>query len=276
MGIIKNTPNQYEIMQSPVSDTNLLQLLAADLEQSQKGPLGHTPLYHQLYLIIKSAILNGTIPANTLLPGEHILASNFDVSRITVKRALDELASEKLVIRSRGKGTRTSRHHKPKPVHAPLVDMLENLIEMGENSIVHVESIHKIVPPPEIRELLELEKNHKVHRVVRVRSNENGEPFAYYVSYTKGITKGFTKKILESTPRLNVLKQNGIQLTEVEQVLSAENATVQIAGHLEAREGDALLSIRRKSRDQHGQIVDVLDCWYNPKRYQYAMTLTLD
>ena len=259
-----------------MSDTNVLQLLQAELAQSQKGPLGHTPLYHQLYLIIKTAISNGTIPPNSMLPGEHKLATNFDVSRITVKRALDELAAEKLVIRLRGKGTRTSTLFKPKPAHAPLVEMLENFIEMGKNSIVDVVYIHKVIPPSDIREQLELEENHKVHKVVRVHSDGTGEPYAFYISYTKGITKGFTKTILESTPRLDVLRQNGIQLTEVEQVLSAENADVYIAEHLKVKQGDALLSIRRKSRDQHGNIVDILDGWYNPKRYQYAMVLSLD
>ena len=96
------------------------------------------------------------------------------------------------------------------------------------------------------------------------------------MSYTLGITKGFTKRNLESTPRLDILRDNGIKLTKLEQVLSAENASIRIAEDLDTDPGAALLSIRRKSSNENGDVVDVIDGLYNPKRYQYAMVLSLD
>ena len=49
-----------------------------------------------------------------------------------------------------------------------------------------------------------------------------------------------------------------------------------IAAEPDVEPGAALLSIRRQSSNEHGEVVDVLDCLYNPKRFQYAMTLSLD
>lgn len=256
--------------------TQLLNSLKSEWELAQHSTMSRVPLYHQLYSVLKGAILDGTIPHDAQMPTEQQLAATFDVSRITAKRAMDELAAEKLIARFRGKGSHVIYQYTPQPVRAPLVGMLENLVEMGKHSIVRVVSVDKIVPPADIRALLGLREREAVHRVIRVRSNEEGEPYAYYVSWTKGITKGFTRRNLESTPRLEILKGNGIRLTRVEQVLSAENAAMPIAADLDVEPGAALLSIRRQSSNERGEVVDVLDCLYNPKRFQYAMVLSLD
>lgn len=256
--------------------TELLQSLKSEWQIAQHGAMSRVPLYHQLYSVLRSAIMDGTIAYDSQMPTEQQLAATFDVSRITAKRAMDELANEKLIARFRGKGSHVIYQYKPAPVRAPLVGMLENLIEMGKHSIVRVISIDRVVAPADIRELLGIGEDETLHKVVRVRSNEEGEPYAYYVSYTVGITRGFTKKNLESTPRLDILRDNGIKLTKLEQVLSAESASIQIAEYLDAEPGAALLSIRRQSTDAHGNVVDVLDGLYNPKRFQYAMVLSLD
>lgn len=256
--------------------SDILVSLKSDWDLSQRGAMSRVPLYHQLYSVLKSSIMDGTIPYDAQMPTEQQLASTFEVSRITAKRAMDELAAESLIARYRGKGSHVTYQYKPKPVQAPLVGMLENLIEMGKHSIVRVISIDKVVPPADIRDTLGLEEGESVHQVVRVRSNEEGEPYAYYTSYTVGITRGFTKRIMEKTPRLDVLKENGIELTKVEQTLSAENASLAIAEELGIEPGAALLSIVRHSCDKNGKVVDVLDCLYNPKRFQYRMVLSLD
>jgi GntR family transcriptional regulator len=72
------------------------------------------------------------------------------------------------------------------------------------------------------------------------------------------------------------LRDCGFTLTKVDQVLSAENASVKIALELQVEPGEALLSVRRNSYNEHGKVVDVLECLYNPKRYQFAMVLGVD
>ncbi|MGI9232927.1 MAG: GntR family transcriptional regulator [Woeseiaceae bacterium] len=256
--------------------SDLLSALKSEWTLAQSGKLARVPLYHQLYTVLRDAILDGTIAYDAQLPTEQQLAATFDVSRITAKRAMDELANENLIARFRGKGSHVTYQYKPKPVRAPLVGMLENLAEMGKHSIVRVVSVERTVPPADIRQRLGLESGETVHKLIRVRSNEEGEPFAYYVSWTVGITKGFTKRILEKTPRLNVIRDNGIRLTKIDQVLSAQSASERIADALDVETGAALLSIRRQSYDKTGAVIDVLDCLYNPNRFQYAMVLSVD
>ncbi|MEA2621275.1 MAG: GntR family transcriptional regulator, N-acetylglucosamine utilization regulator [Chloroflexota bacterium] len=67
--------------------------------------LGPIPFYHQVYLHLKSAIDSGEWPAGHRVPPERELATHYGCSVITVRRALDELAREQRLERTRGRGT---------------------------------------------------------------------------------------------------------------------------------------------------------------------------
>ena len=255
---------------------DLLNSLVRDMQAVQQGSLAHTPLYHQLYSILKRAILDGNIIYDSKMPTELQLATSFKVSRITARRAMDELASEKLISRSRGKGSYVTYQFSANPVRGLLEGMLESLIDMSVHSIIKVVSIEIIKPPVEIRDLLNLSEDETVHKVIRVSSNGENEPYVYYESWTSGISKNYTKALLESTPRVKLMLENGLRLTECKQVISAVSAAGQIALELDVNLGAALLSVRRLGRNSDGEVVDIIDGFYNPKRYQYAMVMSID
>ena len=77
--------------------SELLSSLKAEWQLARNGSIARAPLYHQLYSVLKAAILDGTIAYGAQMPTEQQLAKKFEVSRITAKRAMDELASEQLV-----------------------------------------------------------------------------------------------------------------------------------------------------------------------------------
>jgi GntR family transcriptional regulator len=245
-----------------------------DLESLQSE--APTPLYFQMYTLLKNRILDGTIPHNTQMPTEQQLAAGFDVSRITAKRAMDELAAEELVVRRRGKGTHVTHHYEPAPVSAPLLGMLETLTIMGRQTKVKVLDVGKLVPPGDIRVDLGLAAGEKADRVVRVRSNEEGEPFAYYISWTTGVSHGYTKEDLESKVRLDILKENGIEATKIEQTLGATVALDFFADLIDVRVGDPVLTLLRRTSTSDGKVADILYAYYNPKRFQYRMETGID
>jgi GntR family transcriptional regulator len=63
------------------------------------------PLYEQIKQILRERILDGDLAPGSRLPTEQELCDHFDVSRITIKRALDDLAVAGLVRRMQGKGS---------------------------------------------------------------------------------------------------------------------------------------------------------------------------
>ena len=254
------------------------QLTALKLEwdANRSGVLSRIPLYHQIYTALKDAIMNGTITFGDKMPTEQQLVSVFDVSRITAKRALDELAAEHLIVRHRGKGSHVTYRWEPSPVKGPLIGMLENMSELFQHSTTKAISIEKTTPPADVRIELELEVDEKVHNVVRVHCNDDGKPYAYYVSWTLGITRGFTERNMQRHSRLEIIGQNGINLVQVKQTLSAEPATVRVAAALDVVPGAALLALTRRSFDESGRLVDLLHGLYNPKLFKYLIELSLE
>src|SRR6478752_516431 len=65
----------------------------------------HAPLYLKLQRAIRGAIDGGKMRAEEALPAERELATQLNVSRITVRKALDGLVSDGLLIRRQGAGT---------------------------------------------------------------------------------------------------------------------------------------------------------------------------
>ncbi|RZJ90248.1 MAG: GntR family transcriptional regulator, partial [Brevundimonas sp.] len=68
-------------------------------------PAQPAPLYHQLREAVRDAIARRALAAHDALPPERDLATALDVSRITVRKALDGLVADGLLTRRQGAGT---------------------------------------------------------------------------------------------------------------------------------------------------------------------------
>ncbi len=237
-----------------------------------------TPLYFRLYSLLKNAILDGTIDNGAQMPTEQQLAETFHVSRITAKRAMDELAAENLVQRRRGKGTHVTYEYKHQPVSAPLVGMLQEIESMARHSDVKVLECRKLKPPAKVREALELEEDDKALHLIRVRSRD-GQPFGFYTSWTAGLNKPVSKRDFQKSPRLAIFRKQGLKITHVTQTISAVAASEELAMQLDTEPGAPLISLVRQSfetRNGAEHQVDHLQVYYHPDRFQYQMDLKLD
>ncbi len=72
-----------------------------DVETGGRG----VPLYFRLRSLLEDAIHSGVLPAGTQLPSEHVLSSQYGVSRATVREALRDLVGRRLIVRHAGKGS---------------------------------------------------------------------------------------------------------------------------------------------------------------------------
>ncbi len=69
-----------------------------------------SPLYQQIKVLILQSLQAGEWKPSTAIPSEIELAARFKVSQGTVRKAIDELASENLLVRRQGKGTFVATH----------------------------------------------------------------------------------------------------------------------------------------------------------------------
>jgi GntR family transcriptional regulator len=72
------------------------------------------PLYKQIKSLLVQRLHQGEWKPGEPIPSEHELAARFQVSQGTVRKAMDELAAENLLVRRQGKGTFVATHHEPR------------------------------------------------------------------------------------------------------------------------------------------------------------------
>ena len=89
-----------------------------------------TPLYQQLFTLIKHEIQNGGLKPGDLLPSENQLCSQYNLSRSTVRQALNQLVDESLVIRRRGKGSFIATKKLSRNLNH-LYNFTEDILELG-------------------------------------------------------------------------------------------------------------------------------------------------
>ncbi|WP_341645118.1 GntR family transcriptional regulator [Thauera sp. SDU_THAU2] len=73
-----------------------------------------SPLYRQIKTLILQALESGEWRPGQAIPSEQELAARFSVSQGTVRKAIDEMAAENLLVRKQGKGTYVASHNDPR------------------------------------------------------------------------------------------------------------------------------------------------------------------
>lgn len=233
-----------------------------------------TPLYHQVYLVLRNKILSGEYAFESAVPSEQETSDEFGVSRITAKRALNELADDGYVKRQRGRGTRVIYNAPTPPVQASVEGLLENLLAMGLETQVRLLSFDYTDADSEVTRALQLEEDSQVQRAVRIRSLEE-EPFSHLTTFVpEDIGRSFSRDDLASRPLLALLERSGVIIGKAEQTISATLADIEVSAVLGLELGSPLISIQRIVYDQNDCPVEFIKGLYRPDRYQYRMMLS--
>jgi GntR family transcriptional regulator len=231
------------------------------------------PLYHQVLLALRERIRRGIFPAGSTLPGELELVKLMGVSRITVKRALNELAAGGFVTRHRGRGTVVTFNAAAPVVRGNFDNLLDSLKLMGLGTEVELLECEVIRAPDDIAGIMEITRGAKVQRAVRRRKIE-GEPFSYLITHVPAaIASTYQPDELADIPLLQLLERAGHAPVESEQWIAACAAEPRIAKALGIAPGSPLLEIRRLMTDANQKVVECLHGYYRPDRFQHHMKL---
>lgn len=143
---------------------------------------GKLPLYYALSSILEEKILSGDYPLNTKLPSERELSEMYEVSRITVRAAVEELVRNGLVEKKHGKGAFVSSN----TINQGLVGIYSFTDEMQKKGLAsNTKVLRRIIemPSPKIQKVLELSPDSQVIYLERVRLNKDEVPFIIEGSY---------------------------------------------------------------------------------------------
>lgn len=227
----------------------------------------------QVYLVLRDRIVSGKLGLGARLPNENNLARLHQVSRVTIRRALAELAREKLIERRRSLGTRVVYRPSSAPLVADITGMLASIAEMGRGTAVALLSFEYVPAEGPVAEALGSKSPELLQRAIRVRSVD-GEPFSYLTTHVPeriGVT--FSRRELAGRPLLELLERSGVKVGRAMQQIGAGLATPVVAAALGVKIGSPLIELTRIVFDGKGRAVEHLHALYRPDRYNLVIEL---
>jgi len=232
-----------------------------------------TPLYHQIFLQLRGEIASGERPVGSRLPTEQDLSASLGVSRITARRALDELAQAGLVERKQRVGTIVTFRPPAKPIEGDIDQAMEALLAFGRDTKVKLIDLATIPAAPPIDAVLGVSPGEPLVRAVRVRWQDD-LPLGHYVTHVPAaLGVELTAAALRRTPMLALIKQAGIRIGAAEQTITATLADAALAQALEVDIGSALLRVSRTSYDRDHRAIQHIQAHFRPDRYQIRLDL---
>jgi GntR family transcriptional regulator, histidine utilization repressor len=225
------------------------------------------PAYEQVKGWIKKHIASGEWRPGDPVPSEAALMEQFAISRMTANRALRELATEGLVTRVQGSGTRVAQLHR---ISSQLVirDIHEEISERGHAHATRVLKVGAEKATAELARSLELPRGGKVFHSVLVQL-ENGVPIQYEDRYVNPqAAPGYLEEdFTRVSPTLHLLQHAPV--TEASFSIEACLPTHEEARALEMRPADpCLVMLRRTVSGAH--VASVARQVYPGSRYSFS------
>ena len=228
----------------------------------------------RVHLSLRDDISNGTFAPDAFLPSESRLSERFGVSRVTIRRALDTLASDGWIEKRTGAGSRVLARGSDAPqIAADMATLIPQVIEMERSTTARLLSFSYGMPPAAVTEALGLAQGEQVQTAVRVRSCD-GQPFSHLTTHVpQDIAQSYDEADLATQPLFRLLERSGVQIAGANQSVSATLAAPEVAATLQVSVGSALLSLTRIVYDTTGQGIEYLSALYRPDMFRLEMNL---
>src|SRR5262245_57420160 len=178
------------------------------------------PLHRQLFLVLHDEIARGALTAGDPLPTEQALCDQFGVSRITVRRALADLADAGLIERRQGVGSFV-RDHPPSRRNQGGGSYMDGLRKTEFETDVEVLELDIRKVPKTVADQLGNERALHVLRLRRER--RTSEPLMITEAWLpEALSDIMTEDALSRAPLYRLLAGAGVELDRVENEITAE------------------------------------------------------
>lgn len=154
---------------------------------------GFRPLYRQVKDLLLRRIGDGVWAPGALIPSEQQIAAELGVSQGTVRKALDELTSERLLTRRQGRGTFVARHDEARILFQFFKIVPDSGVAIfPESELRRTENARA---DEEERRVLNLEPGDRVVRITRIRSLGGKPVISEYLSLPARLFPGLGEDI---------------------------------------------------------------------------------
>jgi GntR family transcriptional regulator len=233
-----------------------------------------SPRYYQVYVTLRAWVRDGTYGAGAQIPTENELCRHFGVSRITVRKAIDDLVREGWLVRQQGRGTFVDLSAARPPASASLDEAVSQVADLAAATEVARMRVRERVPDEETRAALRLGPQDLVQEARHVRLLRR-VPLALITTYVPldVAAQVGTRAPQAHLPMFELLGRAGIRLGEAEQWIGATLANLDTARALGIEVGAPILKLTRIVADTRGRPVERVVALYRADAYHYRMRL---
>ena len=217
------------------------------MDKAYNSP-SYRPLYDQIKVLLTQSLIGGEWRPGEMIPSEIDLAARFKVSQGTVRKAIDSLAGENILIRRQGKGTFVATHNEESiKVRFLRLTAASGLKEVLQNELI---SCYKTKADNKLAAVLEIKAGAALIEVKRLLTF-SGRPLIYdHIAIPAASFKGLNATRVEDNQGSMYSMyetEYGIRMIRAEERLTAVTAQGDVAEALNLSLGAPLLSIERVS-----------------------------
>jgi GntR family transcriptional regulator len=244
----------------------------------KRGPVKQRriqPLYHQIYLQLRQLLTESALDISHPLPSEPMLAKRYGVSRVTIRKTLQQLQQEGLIRRMHGKGTFPAHPNddaaEDSTGKSDISSALDNLLSFEKRTTAVTLDWEMVDAEPAIARKL---KSERCLRITRLRSMEE-VPISFTILHVpERYGHLLQQETVGNDPIIRALEQGGVEAYDADQVLSATAASPDLAKHLGVETGSPLIVMRRLMFNaEHDPVLHQESC-YPPDRFEYRMRVS--
>jgi GntR family transcriptional regulator len=233
------------------------------------------PLYLQIKALVEGGLARGEWQPGEAIPSEMLLASRFGVSQGTVRKAIDALAADNLLVRRQGKGTFVATHTEERASNFRFLRIRRN---DGHEEVPasRLLELRRAKAGPEVARALELRVGTALLVVRRVLEYGN-EPVLYdEIALPAALFKGLTRARLEAhrgSMYAFFETQFGVRMLRAREKLTAVPAERTTAAILKVEVGHPLLAVERVTLTYGDRPVEHRRGLCTTRRHYYANDL---
>lgn len=238
------------------------------------GHPGSQPLYKAVKNRITRSLIAGEWKPGTAIPSESELASQFKVSIGTIRRAIDELVAEKIVVRQQGRGTFVSIHSEDRQFYyffhivgkdggkePPAHELLSLQTTKADAGTAAQLGVEPNAPVHRINNVLKLADEPVIYDEIRVAARRFADLDAALFGAREGTIYGLYQA------------RFGINVVRISERLSAAAAPARVAKVLGVAKDSPLLVIKRVAYTYHDEPVELRTSWVNTRDHEYSSDL---
>jgi GntR family transcriptional regulator len=234
------------------------------------------PLHRQLFLVLHDEIARGAIAAGEPLPTEQDLCDQFGVSRITVRRALADLASQGYITRRQGVGSFVRENNPTQREQAASRSYDDEMHQIQFESEVDVFEFRLCAAPLAVVDKVGLLGEALYVLAVR-RERRTGEPLLVTEAWLPGrLAESITAEKMADTPMFTLLAAAGVTFSRFQHEFTAEIAGPRNARLLDIAIGAPVLRINRTSFTEGDRPHHYLSILLSPNRSRVLLSHSIE